>query len=1393
MSRDESISQVRLIHQKLQRELEAHGRKIDFTLSGINGSKQIDSELLGIVVMSMDGETSLELSNVRTVEKMPIAGSCIARKEDIKSWPHLNGVPITELDVNEVTLVIGLQERPSIFLPLEYRIGGENDPLAIRYSLGWTVVGPIGESRENNCYTMNLARTVSNIKRLFTNVDRQTEQCGVKEPAECSTEEDYQFKNSSSDEGVLISHLNVPANDLKFSAEEKPMNQDLNHQLERLWKTDFEDCVVDTNVCPSIEDKRALTVMEESLTQVNNHYQVALPWRHKPPYLPNNKEMAVRRGMMLKKRLLRNESLLDKYAATMNDYLEKGYAEKIPQEQLRLSNTPVWYLPHHPVVHPAKPEKVRIVYDCAATYKNTSLNHQLLQGPDQTNQLVGVLTRFRQEQVGLVSDIEAMFHQVLVEPQDCDALRFLWWPNADLSGELEEYRMVRHLFGATSSPSVANFCLRRTADDHGKEFDPSVVNTIKRNMYVDDMMKSLKQPEEAVTLVKESRKLLAKGGFRLTKWYSNNREVLASIPESERAKSVVDLDVEKLPIESALGLKWKTEDDTFVWDVTEKLPRFLNTEPVTRRALVSAVYSLFDPLGFIAPYVMKAKLLIQMLCRKGVGWDDPLGEDECAQWKRWLDDLSKLSEIRVNRCFQPADFGDIVEIQLHLFSDASRVGYSAVAFLRLTDNNNLVYCAFVMGKARLAPIREISIPRLELTAAVISVKLSKIIRDELDLEIGRIFYWNDSTSVLKCINNESKRFHVFESNHLTIIHNGSEVSEWRYVNREENPADDGSKGLKLDNLIKNNRWLQGPEFLWKNEDQWPQTRDIPAMKEDEPEVRKEARIYTATTSIHPLERLISYFSSWWKLRRAVAWLLRLREHLRAKLQLKKIVTTEMESHKNEEETLPRQLTLDELNEAEKVILQRVQIVEFPDELKTVTSQANQKESKKLPKKKGSAFRQLNPFVEEGLLRVGGRLTDACIDNDSKHPIILPSKHRVTEMIIRQHHSEVGHIGQESVLSSIRKKFWIIKGRAAVKRVIKSCVNCQRIKAKLSEQFMANLPETRLTPNKPPFTYVGVDYFGPLQVKERRSKVKRYGCIFTCFTTRAVHIEIAHSLDTDSMLNALRRFISIRGCPEEIRSDRGTNFVSANKELSECIEQWNDERISMFCLQRSIRWIFNPPSASHMGGVWERMIRSVRQILRAVLREQLVTDEVLLTVMAEAMNILNSRPLTRNSDSPSDLEPLTPNHLLHLRPSPSLPPGVFCKEDLYSKRAWKQAQYLVNVFWRRWTKEYLPTLMERRKWNSPKENLKAGDVVLLADEAYPRGQWPLAVVVEAELSKDGYVRTVKVRTSSTVATRAKRKRNEECKTSTTVLTRPVTKLCVLEMDGEVIPEQTAETV
>ena len=396
-------------------------------------------------------------------------------------------------------------------------------------------------------------------------------------------------------------------------------------------------------------------------------------------------------------------------------------------------------------------------------------------------------------------------------------------------------------------------------------------------MYVDDLMKSKSSAEEAIVLVSQLRELLASGGFRLTKWYSNEREVLDTIPESERAKSVVNLDLEKLPTETGLGLKWNIEEDKFVWEVTEKMLQRVIQEPVTRRGIVSAVYSLFDPLGFIAKCAMKAKLLLQTLSRKRLGWDDTLEETDKEQWKGWLDDLPKLHQIQVDRCFKPKGFGEIKEVELHLFSDASHQGYAAVAYLRLKDVTNQVHCAFVMGKARLAPIREISIPRLELTAAVISVRLSKIIREELDMTIDRVCYWSDSTSVLKCINNESKRFHTFESNRLTVIRNGSKPSEWRYVNRDDNPADGASKGLKIDTMLRNDLWLKGPKFLWEDESHWPKMIKTPVLKDDDVEVRTEAQIYVSAVESNVVDDLISYYSCWWKLKCSIAWLLRYKQ------------------------------------------------------------------------------------------------------------------------------------------------------------------------------------------------------------------------------------------------------------------------------------------------------------------------------------------------------------------------------------------------------------------------------------------------------------------------------------------------------------------------------------
>lgn len=308
--------------------------------------------------------------------------------------------------------------------------------------------------------------------------------------------------------------------------------------------------------------------------------------------------------------------------------------------------------------------------------------------------------------------------------------------------------------------------------------------------------------------------------------------------------------------------------------------------------------------------------------------------------------------------------------------------------------------------------------------------------------------------------------------------------------------------------------------------------------------------------------------------------------------------------------------------------------------------------------------------------------------------------------------------------------------------------------------MADLPEERILPDKPPFTNVGIDYFGPITVRKGRGTDKRYGVILTCLASRAIHLEVADSLNTDACINALRRFICRRGQVSHIISDNGTNFIGAERELREALAALDHGKIQRVLRQRGVKWSFNPPAGSHHGGVWERVIRMVRRILSSVLQQQTLNDDGLHTVMCEAEAILNDRPITKLSDDPNDLEPLTPNHILLMKGNPSLPPGLFEPHDLYLKRRWKQVQYIAELFWKRWIREYLPLLQERQKWNEIRRNLKPGDIVVIMDPTAPRGSWPLGRVLEAFQDKKGFVRSVSLQTKSSV------------------IQRPVTKLCLL---------------
>ena len=385
-------------------------------------------------------------------------------------------------------------------------------------------------------------------------------------------------------------------------------------------------------------------------------------------------------------------------------------------------------------------------------------------------------------------------------------------------------------------------------------------------------------------------------------------------------------------------------------------------------------------------------------------------------------------------------------------------------------------------------------------------------------------------------------------------------------------------------------------------------------------------------------------------------------------------------------------------------------------------------------KKSSKIVKLDPRIIDGLLCVGGRIANGPFKQDAKHQVILPKSHHIVPLIICQFHHVSSHSGVELVLSLIREKFWIVGARTVVRRCLNTCVPCRRRQAHVGEQKMADLPLDRITPDKPLFIYVGVDCFGQFLIRRGRAPVKRYGALYTYLVVCAVHIEVAHNLDTDAFLNSFRRFIARRGSPELIRSDNGSNFVSGERELNRSIKEWNQEKIADFFLQRNVQWVFNPPCGSHHGGPWERCIRTVRKVLNALVREQVLDDEGPSTFMCEAESIVNSRPLTKVLDDTSDLEPLMPNHLLLFRYSQSFHPGIFAKADIYSRRRWRQVQYLSDVFWPRWVKEYLPTLQERQKWFRPCENFQIGDIVLLTDKKSPRGLWPLTHITSVKTNQ-----------------------------------------------------------
>ena len=689
-------------------------------------------------------------------------------------------------------------------------------------------------------------------------------------------------------------------------------------------------------------------------------------------------------------------------------------------------------------------------------------------------------------------------------------------------------------------------------------------------------------------------------------------------------------------------------------------------------------------------------------------------------------------------------FGPVVHTALHHFSDASTVGYGQCSYLRLLNNKEEVFCCLVMGKSRVAPSKVTTIPRLELTAAVTSTRISKLLKKEMTYSDVPEYFWTDSKVVLGYIQNDARRFHVFVANRVQEIRSSSQINQWHHIPGDENPADHASRGLFASDLMNSN-WFSGPSFLWKHVLSVPDITIYNEIPNEDPEVKK-VFINVVTQKTKSVLQRFEKFSD-------------LRQVIRAIAVIKRF----LQRHRQPIHELDRQ-------KAEFTIWKLLQEESFPVEMCLL------KEKKPLPK--GNRLEKLDPFIDDdGLLRVGGRLKRANLIYDVKHPIILPRHGHLVELLIRYCHKCTAHQGRGFTINELRiRGYWILGCSRAVSSLVYKCVTCRKLRGKPQSQKMSDLPEDR-TESCPPFTHCGLDCFGPFVVKEGRKEVKRYGMIVTCMTSRAIHIETLDDLSSDVFINALRCVLAIRGPIRMLRCDHGSNFIGAKRELKEALEEIKDEKIRYFLAEQQCDFILNPPCSSHMGGIWERHIRTIRNILTAMIDQhgKRLDTGTLRTFLYEAMAIINSRPLSvQNINDPCGPEPLTPNHLLTMKTKLLMPlPGNFVKEDVYIRRRWRKTQYLMNEFWTKWKKEYLLTQQTRIKWNKITRNIQVGDIVILNDEDHIRGHWTMARVVETFKDADNLVRRVKLLVGTSNFT----KEGKRCG-KPIVLERPIHKLTVL---------------
>ncbi len=1084
-----------------------------------------------------------------------------------------------------------------------------------------------------------------------------------------------------------------------------------------------------------IPHSTALTLEEEACEKhfrdthqrlKSGRYMVRLPFNDNQSKIGSTREQALYRLQQLERRFLRHPDKKAEYIKFMREYESMNHMEKVSSHH-QSSNQPV-YLPHHFVIkEDSTTTKQRTVFDGSAkSSTGVSLNSTLLVGATLQPDLYTLLLRFRMHKIALKADIAKMYRQFLVHPDDTDFQRILW--REDPSSPVLEYNLTTVTYGTACAPFLATRCLIQLASDEQVNC-PLAAQAINENMYIDDYVGGQGSREKAVKLVNEMIKIVSSAGMEIRKWCSNDQAVLEHIPvELREEEASFEIDDGEHGSIKALGIRWHSKSDTFGFKVNVNL-----RDETTKRSMLSEIAKTFDPLGWLSPVTIRAKLLLQQVWLEGLQWDDMISEELQLKWNMYQAELPQVEKVQVPRC---VIHHEIISAELHGFCDSSELAYASAIYLKCIYVDGTVSVNLLTSKTKVAPLKAVSLPKLELCGADTLSETMEAVQKAINIPIiVKIYCWTDSTITLSWITSHSRKWKTFVANRVSSIQSRVAPENWYHVKSEENPADLPSRGISAASLKDSTLWWNGP--AWLTTDNYP----IHHPQANEEDVKKEERSKQLTCHHHAINhvrnKLFNAFSSFNKLCRVTVYLFRFIQFIKNKTVNNQFITTA------------------ELKRAKLLLVKWSQQVSYSEEYAMLLKQQHVKSSSKLL--------LLNPYIDsDGVIRVGGRIHNSNAAEATKHPIVLDHSHQLTKLIVTSVHLCNIHSGFTLTLTTIRRDYWITRGRDIIRHIINKCVTCRRNKAAATSQLMGNLPVARVTASRP-FLHCGVDYAGPFPVKLRKGRhvpvEKAYLCIFVCLSTKAVHLESVNNLTTDSFIAALERLSARRGVPATMYSDCGTNFVGANRILQQFLKN-EQSRIASGYANRGTQWIFNPPAAPHQGGLWEAGVKAVKHHFKRVVGSSPIMLDQFQTLLCKIESCLNSRPLCALSADPTDVDALTPGHFLIGEAINAIPePDCrMVKENRLDY--WNLVRQKSQHFWDRWATEYLTSLQQRFKWKHKRDNMQVGDLVVIRDELMPLTKWKLGRIIKTHPGKDGLVRSVTL------------------KTATGESTRPITKLSLL---------------